>query len=167
MRLGKYPCSLTAGTIAREVYGKELIFERHRHRYEFNNRYREILKKNGLVISGICEDRDLVEMVELKDHPWFVGCQFHPEFKSKPMAPHPLFTHFVSAALHQSLGKKKRVSPATAFKKMKAELVTQVKRAKATKASKVEKSNRRKSVAKSETSKVSTARKKAKEFFLA
>jgi hypothetical protein len=84
-----------------------LIHERHRHRYEFNNRYREILKKYGLGLSGICEERDLVEMVEIPDHPWFVGCQFHPEFKSKPMAPHPLFTHFIEAALQQSLGKKK------------------------------------------------------------
>jgi CTP synthase len=107
MRLGSYPCSLGEGTIARSVYKKDLIHERHRHRYEFNNRYREILKKYGLTLSGICEDRDLVEIVELKDHPWFLGCQFHPEFKSKPMAPHPLFTSFVEASLHQSLGKRK------------------------------------------------------------
>ncbi len=107
MRLGSYACHLGTGTLTREVYGKDIIHERHRHRYEFNNRYREILKKYGMVLSGICEERDLVEMIELPGHPWFVGCQFHPEFKSKPMAPHPLFTSFIEAALHQALGKKK------------------------------------------------------------
>ncbi|MCC6276364.1 MAG: CTP synthase [Oligoflexia bacterium] len=110
MRLGSYPCHLVPGTRAREIYAQGLVQERHRHRYEFNNRYREILKKYGLIISGICEERDLVEMVELANHPWFVGCQFHPEFKSKPMAPHPLFKSFVEACLNQSLGKKKSPS---------------------------------------------------------
>ncbi len=107
MRLGSYPCHLGAGTLARKIYGKDLVHERHRHRYEFNNRYREILKKFGMTLCGICDERDLVEMVELPEHPWFVGCQFHPEFKSKPMAPHPLFTSFIEASLHQALGKKK------------------------------------------------------------
>jgi CTP synthase len=109
MRLGSYACKLASGSIAREVYGEDLINERHRHRFEFNNRYREILKKNGMVLSGICEDRDLVEMIELKNHPWFLGCQFHPEFKSKPMKPHPLFTQFVSASL-ENLSVKKKTS---------------------------------------------------------
>ncbi len=113
MRLGAYTCKLGAGTLAREIYKKEIIQERHRHRYEFNNKYREILKKYGMVLSGICEDRDLVEMVELKDHPWFVGCQFHPEFKSKPMAPHPLFTSFIAAGLENSLSLKKPAKAAS------------------------------------------------------
>ena len=119
MRLGSYPCQLTEGTLVRSIYKKDLIHERHRHRYEFNNRYREILKKFGLRLSGVCEERDLVEMVELKDHPWFVGCQFHPEFKSKPMAPHPLFTSFVEACLQATLSKKKgsRASPKAAVSK--------------------------------------------------
>jgi len=107
MRLGSYTCHLVDGTLAQSIYKKDLIQERHRHRYEFNNRYREILKKYGMKLSGICEERDLVEIVELKDHPWFVGCQFHPEFKSKPMTPHPLFTSFVEACLHLTASKKK------------------------------------------------------------
>lgn len=107
MRLGSYACRLNANSLAYKVYGKDVIHERHRHRFEFNNKYREILKKNGMTLAGICEERDLVEMVELKDHPWFLGCQFHPEFKSKPMSSHPLFTEFVAASLEHSLGKKK------------------------------------------------------------
>lgn len=98
MRLGAYPCSLQKGTRAYEVYGQSLIHERHRHRYEFNNKYRPLFKKNGMNLSGICEDRDLVEIVEISEHPWFVGVQFHPEFRSRPMGPHPLFTSFVEAA---------------------------------------------------------------------
>ncbi|MDZ4676925.1 MAG: CTP synthase [Oligoflexia bacterium] len=127
MRLGSYACHLGAGTLAKKVYGNEVIHERHRHRYEFNNRYREILKKFGMQLSGICQERDLVEIIELKDHPWFVGCQFHPEFKSKPMTPHPLFTHFVEAALNQSLNKRRspkvatKVSVVKTQKKVKAD----------------------------------------------
>lgn len=102
MRLGAYNCRLTKGSLAQQVYGKNLISERHRHRYEFNNKYRSLFEKNGMVLSGICEERDLVEIVELKDHPWFLGVQFHPEFKSKPMSPHPLFESFVAAALEDS-----------------------------------------------------------------
>ncbi len=106
MRLGAYPCKLEKGTYAYQAYGKEDIVERHRHRYEFNNRYRDALKKAGLVISGISPDGDLVEIIELKDHPWFLGCQFHPEFKSTPRRPHPLFTSFINAALkHKGRGK--------------------------------------------------------------
>ncbi|KAF0217445.1 MAG: hypothetical protein FD174_3282 [Geobacteraceae bacterium] len=99
MRLGAYPCSLAKGTFAQKAYGATEISERHRHRYEFNNRYSDILVANGLVLSGVYKERDLVEMVEIHDHPWFVGCQFHPEFKSKPLSPHPLFRAFIAAAL--------------------------------------------------------------------
>ena len=99
MRLGAYPCKLEKGTLAYQAYGKDEISERHRHRYEFNNKYLESLKAAGLVISGVSPDGALVEIVELKDHPWFLGCQFHPEFKSTPRRPHPLFTAFIGAAL--------------------------------------------------------------------
>jgi CTP synthase len=99
MRLGSYPCSLVQGTRVREIYGEALIHERHRHRFEFNNKYRPLFQKHGMSLSGICEERDLVEIIELKQHPWFVGVQFHPEFKSRPLAPHPLFKSFVEAAV--------------------------------------------------------------------
>jgi CTP synthase len=99
MRLGSYPCKIEKGTLAYEAYGKDEIAERHRHRYEFNNRYKDRLVKAGLVISGTSPDGELVEIVELKDHPWFLGCQFHPEFKSNPRKPHPLFTAFIKAAI--------------------------------------------------------------------
>ncbi len=100
MRLGAYPCTLNdEDTFASKAYGKKDISERHRHRYEFNNDYRDILEENGLVVSGASPDGSLVEIVEIKDHPWFVGCQFHPEFKSRPMSPHPLFRDFIKAAL--------------------------------------------------------------------
>ncbi len=99
MRLGAYPCKIEKGTLAYQAYGKEEISERHRHRYEFNNKYLETLKAAGLTISGLSPDGALVEIVELKDHPWFLGCQFHPEFKSTPRKPHPLFTAFIAAAL--------------------------------------------------------------------
>ncbi|HEY9148111.1 MAG TPA: CTP synthase, partial [Gammaproteobacteria bacterium] len=98
MRLGGQPSHLLEGTRVREVYGKETIVERHRHRYEFNNNYRDTLTEAGLVIAGVSEDRSLVEAVELKDHPWFIACQFHPEFTSTPRDGHPLFSGFVSAA---------------------------------------------------------------------
>ena len=94
MRLGLYPCKLTEGTKAHEVYGTNLIYERHRHRWEFNNKYRTEMVNAGLVLSGTSPDDRLVEIVELKDHPWFVGCQFHPEFKSRPTKAHPLFKRF-------------------------------------------------------------------------
>lgn len=101
MRLGAYPCELVGGTRAHEAYGTGHISERHRHRYEFNMEYREQLEANGLVFSGFSPRGDLVEIVELKKHPWFLGCQFHPEFKSRPMSAHPLFSHFIRAALAQ------------------------------------------------------------------
>jgi CTP synthase len=103
MRLGAYPCVLKEGTKVREIYKKEVIYERHRHRYEFNNAYREVFERNGFVISGVSPDGRLVEVVELKDHPWFIGCQFHPEFKSKPFDPHPLFVSFIKACIDAKL----------------------------------------------------------------
>lgn len=99
MRLGAYPCVLGEHTLAAQIYGKHEISERHRHRYEVNNDHRAELEAAGLVLSGLSPDRDLVEMIELPEHPYFVGCQFHPEFKSKPNRAHPLFTRFVGAAL--------------------------------------------------------------------
>jgi CTP synthase len=105
MRLGAYPCTLVPGTVAAEAYGTLEISERHRHRYEFANDYRENLAAAGLVLSGTSPDKRLVEMIELRDHPFFVGCQFHPEFKSRPLAPHPLFARFVRAALERQLAR--------------------------------------------------------------
>jgi CTP synthase len=102
MRLGLYPCKLEEGSISRKVYGKELIYERHRHRYEYNNFYREKLTEFGLNIIGLSPSEKLVEIVELKNHPWFVGVQFHPEFKSRPNRPHPLFADFVRASLDEA-----------------------------------------------------------------
>ncbi len=99
MRLGAYPCKLTPGTKALAVYGEEIVYERHRHRYEVNNAYRDRLAQAGLVFSGVSPDGRLVEMIELPDHPWYVASQAHPEFKSRPTKPHPLFFGFVEAAL--------------------------------------------------------------------
>ena len=101
MRLGEYPCVLVKDSMAFRIYGREEIFERHRHRYEFNNEYMDILVKNGLKISGTSPDKQLVEIVEIVDHPWFFGCQFHPEFKSSPLAPHPVFKAFIGASLKE------------------------------------------------------------------
>ncbi len=99
MRLGHYRCALKPGTKARELYGTDAVEERHRHRFEFNNRYLNAMEAHGMIASGRNEERDLVEMVELKEHPWFVACQFHPEFKSRPNRPHPLFAGLIGAAL--------------------------------------------------------------------
>jgi CTP synthase len=99
MRLGAYPCVLKKGTKTYEAYGEKEISERHRHRYEYNNDYREILEKNGLMVSGASPDNKLVEIVELANHKFFVGTQFHPEFKSRPIKPHPLFLSFVKASI--------------------------------------------------------------------
>jgi CTP synthase len=101
MRLGAYPCRLDGDTKALEAYEERDIFERHRHRYEFNNAYSDTLKANGMVLSGMSPDGELVEIMELGDHPWFLGCQFHPEFKSRPTKPHPLFREFIGAALRE------------------------------------------------------------------
>ncbi|NLX92123.1 MAG: CTP synthase [Firmicutes bacterium] len=99
MRLGLYPCKLVPGSKAQAAYGEEIIYERHRHRYEFNNIFREELQEAGLIFSGISPDGRLVEIIELSHHPWFVATQFHPEFKSRPNRPHPLFREFVASAL--------------------------------------------------------------------
>lgn len=99
LRLGAYPCVLAENSFARTAYGEDEISERHRHRYEFNNDYRTQLEEKGMIISGTSPDNNLVEIVEIADHPWFLGCQFHPEFKSKPMKPHPLFRDFIAAAI--------------------------------------------------------------------
>ena len=103
MRLGSYPCELTPGTAAHEAYGKRAVSERHRHRYEFNREYETALTEKGLVISGRSPDGKFVEAIEIPDHPWFVAVQFHPEFQSKPLAPHPLFTRFVGATRRHRL----------------------------------------------------------------
>ncbi len=102
MRLGAYDCELEAGTLAAKLYGKSHISERHRHRYEFNNEYREAFREAGMVLSGTNPKRDLVEIVELPQHPFFIGVQFHPEFKSAPLRTHPVFGGFVAAALKRS-----------------------------------------------------------------
>lgn len=107
MRLGLYPCKITEGTLAHKIYGADLIYERHRHRYEFNNFYRKELIDAGLVISGQSPDDKLVEMVEIPDHPWYIGVQFHPEFKSRPNHAHPLFRGFIGAALKKNKGEIK------------------------------------------------------------
>ncbi len=106
MRLGAYPCILQEESLALKLYGKKKISERHRHRYEFNNNYRELLSRHGMVLSGLSPDGSLVEIIELKEHPWFLGCQFHPEFKSRPMDCHPLFKGFIKAALQYRLALK-------------------------------------------------------------
>ena len=107
MRLGAYPCRLDPGSKAAELYGLPLIYERHRHRYEVNNEYRARLARKGLIISGTSPDEQLVEMIEIKNHPFFIGCQFHPEFKSRPIRPHPLFSGFFTAAdQHRQSNKK-------------------------------------------------------------
>jgi CTP synthase len=102
MRLGAYPCRLEKNTAAYAAYGLDDISERHRHRYEFNNTFKDRLVESGMLVSGISPNGELVEIVEIKDHPWFLGCQFHPEFKSRPMNPHPLFRDFIKAALEYS-----------------------------------------------------------------
>lgn len=102
LRLGSYPCVLDENSLAYRLYGTKEIAERHRHRYEVNNDYRNVLTENGMVLSGISPDGRIVEMIELKDHPWFVATQAHPELKSRPNRPHPLFKGFIEAALNYS-----------------------------------------------------------------
>jgi CTP synthase len=105
MRLGAYPCLLAENSFARAAYGKPEISERHRHRYEFNREYEAVLTQHGLRLTGETPDAVYVEICELPDHPWYLGCQFHPEFKSKPLEPHPLFRAFIGAALEQAARK--------------------------------------------------------------
>ena len=102
MRLGLYPCKLLPGSKAQQAYGEEVVYERHRHRFEFNNEYREVLGEAGLVYSGLSPNGRLVEIIELADHPWFVASQFHPEFRSRPQRPHPMFSGFIAAAVERS-----------------------------------------------------------------
>ena len=99
MRLGLYPCRLSPNTLAFKLYQEEVIYERHRHRYEFNNAYRNLFLENGYVISGTSPDGRLVEIIELTNHPFFIASQFHPEFQSRPSTPHPLFKGFIEASL--------------------------------------------------------------------
>jgi CTP synthase len=108
MRLGAYPCTLANGSLAARVYGSTSISERHRHRYEFNRDYEKPLQDAGMIFSGYSPDKVFVEMIELKDHPYFIGCQFHPEYKSKPLTPHPLFKAFIGAALQYQKQKRER-----------------------------------------------------------
>ena len=106
MRLGAYNCLLKSGSLAEKAYGTSVISERHRHRWEFNNTYKDQMEAKGLVISGVLENENLCEIAEIKDQPWMVGVQFHPEFKSKPTKAHPLFKNFIAAAIlyHESKG---------------------------------------------------------------
>lgn len=101
MRLGAYPARLRPGSRVHQIYGVLEISERHRHRYEVNNAYRDRMAEYGLRFSGLSPDGNLVEMIELPEHPWFIGCQFHPELKSRPMSPHPLFVSFIRAAMER------------------------------------------------------------------
>ena len=110
MRLGVYPCHLTPGTIAAEAYGVEVVQERHRHRFEFNNAYRDILARQGMVFSGLSPDRKLVEIAEMDNHPWMLGCQFHPEFRSRPTRSHPLFRSFVAAVRERAVERQGKVA---------------------------------------------------------
>ena len=111
MRLGLWPCELVEGTRTSEAYGTTRVDERHRHRMEFNNKYRDILRAQGMSLSGLSPDAKLVEIIELEGHPWFVGSQFHPEFRSRPNRPHPLFRGLMAAAVRYAEGRT--VAPAS------------------------------------------------------
>jgi CTP synthase len=112
MRLGAYPCRLAEGSFARHAYSLPEISERHRHRYEFNREYEPVLTEHGLRITGQTPDGTYVEICEIEDHPWFLGCQFHPEFKSKPLEPHPLFAAFIGAAIRYRESRLTAAEPA-------------------------------------------------------
>lgn len=131
MRLGAFACDLTPHSKAHLAYKQNLIFERHRHRFEFNNKYKDLFDKKGMKAMGICKERNLIEILELPDHPWFVGVQFHPEFKSKPLVPHPLFTNFVKASLNrkslvESVGQFKEKSKPSTLGRKEARRATMV-----------------------------------------
>ena len=117
MRLGTYPCKINPDTIASKIYSDEIIYERHRHRYEVNNKYRDKLIENGLIISGVSPDNNLVEMIEIKDHPYFVASQFHPEFKSRPWEPAPLFNDFIASYLKTKSSESNNIVSETVKKK--------------------------------------------------
>ena len=102
MRLGAYACGVAQGSLSHRAYGENEVYERHRHRYEFNNKYRDLFTRMGLVIAGTFKEKDLVEIIEISGHPWFVATQFHPEFKSRPSSPHPLFRDFIKAAMKRA-----------------------------------------------------------------
>ncbi len=124
MRLGKYPCQLTEGSIARRAYGVDLVEERHRHRYEVNPEYVPVLEENGLKVTGKSPDGKFVEIVEFEDHPWFFGCQFHPEYRSRPTDPHPIFKDFIRAtAEYQDRRKAERESKRVESSSVSAEVV--------------------------------------------
>ncbi len=110
MRLGVYPCTLIDGTLASRLYGTDLVYERHRHRFEVNNSYRGKLERHGLICSGVSPDYRLVEIVEMKNHPFFIATQFHPEFKSRPNRAHPIFAGLVEAALEYQKNRKTKVA---------------------------------------------------------
>jgi CTP synthase len=111
MRLGTWPTKIVPGTLAERIYGDTEVTERHRHRYEFNMKYRDRMNANGFIISGTSPDGTLAELIELRDHPYFVGCQYHPEFQTKPNKPHPLFKGFIAAALaYRARGEKPSTS---------------------------------------------------------
>jgi CTP synthase len=110
MRLGAYPCTIQKKSNAYTAYRKELVTERHRHRFEVNNKFRKKLADNGMIFSGMYINNDLVEIIELPDHPWFVAVQFHPELKSRPIAPHPLFIGFVKAVKEHSTSQQQRLN---------------------------------------------------------
>ncbi len=120
MRLGAYPCNLEPDSLAYRIYGTKEISERHRHRYEFNREYEEIITSYGLKFSGNSPDRNFVEIAELPDHPWYLGCQFHPEFKSKPLKPHPLFASFIEAAYRHRTERKGKKKASSAVKTQKS-----------------------------------------------
>ncbi|MCC6992043.1 MAG: gamma-glutamyl-gamma-aminobutyrate hydrolase family protein, partial [Acidobacteria bacterium] len=115
MRLGRYACELAPGSLARRVYGADVIWERHRHRFEFNTLYEPALKEHGMLISGRSPDGKFVEIAELPSHPWFLGVQFHPEFLSRPLRPHPLFASFVEASYRHRQGTLGQVNEASAI----------------------------------------------------
>ena len=108
MRLGSYPCKIVAGGIMKTAYGEDMIFERHRHRYEFNSDFEKILSENGLLVSGVNPDKNIVETVEIPKNKFFIGVQFHPEFKSRPQKAHPIFREFVKAAKENRLQKEEK-----------------------------------------------------------
>jgi CTP synthase len=126
MRLGKYPCRLTPGSSAWDMYGSDEVWERHRHRYEVNPEYVPLFEEKGLVVSGKSPDRIFVEVIELPDHPWFLACQFHPEFKSRPYDPHPIFKSFIGAAVEHRRQRLAEAADEDSAKAVAVEVATRV-----------------------------------------